>query len=85
MTSPTLQQLRIMVSEHFGVPEDKLDNQVSFTELGLDSLTLVEFMFAIEDHYDIGVDHASAMADPTLNGLAKLVDQLNAEKTALAA
>lgn len=85
MTSPTLQQLRTMVSEHFGVAEDKLDNQVSFTELGLDSLTLVEFMFAIEDHYDIGVDHAAAMADPTLNGLAKLVDQLNAAKTAVPA
>lgn len=85
MTSPTLQQLRTMVCEHFGVTEDKLDNQVSFTELGLDSLTLVEFMFAIEDHYDIDVDHAAAMAEPTLTGLAKLVDKLNAEKTAVPA
>lgn len=85
MTTTTLQQLRAMVCEHFGVAEDKLDNQVSFTDLGLDSLTLVEFMFAIEDRYDIGIDHAAAMADPTLNGLATLVDKLNAEKTALAA
>ena len=82
--NPTLFNLRQMVSQHFGVPEDKLDDQISFTELGLDSLTLVDFMFAVEDHYLIDIDHATAMASPTLGGLAVLVDKLCADKVSAA-
>lgn len=83
--SPTLEQLRAMVVKHLGLEAETLDDTLPFAELGLDSLTLVDFMFAVEDHYLIGIDHDKAMAEPTLQGLARLVDELCAAKTAAAA
>lgn len=81
----TLEQLRTMVIKHLGLAADQLDDGLPFAELGLDSLTLVDFMFAVEDHYLINIDHDKAMAEPTLQGLARLVDALCAAKLAPAA
>lgn len=80
--STTLEQLRALVVQHLGLEARQLDDALPFAELGLDSLTLVDFMFAVEDHYLINIDHDQAMAEPTLQGLARLVDQLRAAKTA---
>lgn len=74
--SNTLESLRQLACRELGLQDSELDSHASFADLGLDSLMLVDFMFAVEDHYLIQIDHDTAMKAPTLAGLAALVDSL---------
>ena len=82
MSSPTLDQLCSIAQRELGaeVPADKVDTP--FAELGLDSLGLVDFMFTVEDEFHINIEHDLALKNPTLAGLAVLVDELLAAKAA---
>ncbi|WP_369294344.1 acyl carrier protein [Klebsiella pneumoniae] len=46
----------------------------------MDSLGLVDFMFTVEDHFKVNIEHDRALQNPTLAGLATLVDELLAAK-----
>jgi acyl carrier protein len=83
--SPTLDQLCTIAQRELGA--DALTDQVDtpFSELGLDSLGLVDFMFTVEDHFHVNIEHDRALANPTLSGLASLVDELLAAKAQPAA
>ncbi len=74
--SNTLEELRQLACHDLGMSADDLKNDVTFAELGLDSLMLVDFMFAVEDKFHIEIDHDAAMKQPTIAGLAALVDTL---------
>lgn len=78
--SDTLEKLLAMAHQNMGLEDGKIDPDVTFTDLGLDSLSLVDFLFSVEDEYKIDIDHQRAMAQPTLTGLAALVDELVANK-----
>ena len=86
--SNTLDQLCSIAQRELGAEalNDKVDTP--FSELGMDSLGLVDFMFTVEDHFHINIEHDRALQNPTLTGLAALVDELlaaKAEPTAAAA
>jgi acyl carrier protein len=83
--STTLEQLFQMARKELDLQDEKIDAQASFTDLGLDSLMLVDFLFSVEDRYGIEIDHDRVLAKPTLAGLAALVDDLVAERRPLAA
>ncbi|MCF8206818.1 MAG: acyl carrier protein [Methylotenera sp.] len=72
----TLEQLCTLAQRELGAEglTDKVDTP--FVELGLDSLGLVDFMFTVEDHFHVNIEHDRALANPTLSGLATLVDEL---------
>lgn len=78
--STTLDQLCTIAQRELGAEalSDKVDTP--FAELGLDSLGLVDFMFTVEDHFHVSIEHDRALAHPTLTGLAALVDELLAAK-----
>ena len=78
--SNTLDQLRQLACHDLGMTADELKNDATFAELGLDSLMLVDFMFAVEDKFLVQIDHDTAMKQPTIAGLAALVDTLLADK-----
>jgi len=73
MTTPIITVLRELIVDRFDVPAEGLDNDTPFTALGLDSLGLVDFMFQVEDRFQVVIDYEQAMVNPTLNGLARLV------------
>lgn len=75
-----LENLRRHIVDHFDVPPEGLDDQTPFTAMGLDSLGLVDFMFQVEDLYNVRIEHDQAMAEPTLAGLARLVARLQDEQ-----
>ena len=79
--SNTLEQLCTIAQRELGAEalSDKVDTP--FSELGLDSLGLVDFMFTVEDHFHVNIEHDRALQTPTLAGLATLVDELLAAKT----
>ena len=78
--SNTLEQLCSIAQRELGA--EALNDKVAtpFAELGLDSLGLVDFMFTVEDHFHVNIEHDRALQNPTLAGLATLVDELLAAK-----
>lgn len=76
----TLEELCHLAQRELGaeVLSDKVETP--FAELGLDSLGLVDFMFTVEDHFHVSIEHDRALQNPTLAGLAALVDELLAAK-----
>lgn len=83
--STTLEQLLHLVQQELGTTVTPAQTALPFSELGLDSLGLVDFMFTVEDHWGVQIDHDRALAEPTLTGLAALVDELLAAKKAVPA
>ncbi|MFG6486415.1 acyl carrier protein [Roseateles sp. BYS78W] len=83
--SNTLDQLCTIAQRELGA--EALTDQVDtpFVELGMDSLGLVDFMFTVEDHFHVSIEHDRALQNPTLSGLAALVDELLAAKAEPAA
>jgi acyl carrier protein len=79
--SNTLDQLCTIAARELGAEALNDKVQTPFSELGLDSLGLVDFMFTVEDHFHVNIEHDRALQNPTLAGLATLVDELLAAKT----
>ena len=73
----TLRELQSIISQHFGVPMADLDPERSMDAFGLDSLSVIELMFNIEDHYGIKLPEDGPKVS-TLNELVSWVDSVRA-------
>lgn len=80
----SLKELQDLIQEKYGLDPATLDPQASIRDKGLDSLALVELLFAVEDRFGITMPDADANVD-TLAQLAALVDKLVAAKAAATA
>jgi acyl carrier protein len=74
--SNTLDQLLTIAQRELGAESLADKTTTPFAELGMDSLGLVDFMFTVEDHFHVNIEHDKALQDPTLAGLARLIDEL---------
>ncbi|KPF70010.1 hypothetical protein IP84_03905 [beta proteobacterium AAP99] len=74
----TLQSIRDLITQEFGLPADAVKDDTPFAEMGMDSLTMVDFIFKVEDAFSVNIDFDAAQQDPTLAGFARLVDRLRA-------
>jgi acyl carrier protein len=77
----SLKELQDLIHEKFGIDPAELDPNASMREKGFDSLALVEFLFAIEDHFHIAMRDEDSNID-TLGELASAVDAIRAKQTA---
>jgi acyl carrier protein len=77
----SLKELQDLIQQKYGIEPSALDPNASIRGAGLDSLALVEFLFAVEDHFHISVPDQQGELD-TLADLAKLVDSLRATQRA---
>jgi len=64
-----------VLAEKYDVDEDKIQPEATLADLGLDSLMVVEFLFDVEDEFDIEVPDERAEFE-TLNEAAALIDEL---------
>ncbi len=64
-----------VLSEKYDVSPDAISPEATLTELGLDSLTVVELLFDVEDEFEIEVPEERATFQ-TLAEAAALVDEL---------
>ena len=80
----SLPELQKLIQEKYGLEAAQLDPTTPIREKGLDSLALVELLFAIEDHFGISLPDDQSHLD-TLGELAVLVDKLCAAKQAKSA
>ena len=61
--------------EKYEVDRDAISPEATLTELGLDSLTIVELLFDVEDEFEIEVPEERATFE-TLAEAAALVEEL---------
>ncbi len=77
----TLDALKKLIQDTFGIDSTTLAADTPLSEYGLDSLSLAELLFTIEEHFDL--DFPEDRQDiNTLAGLAGLIDELLAAKKA---
>ena len=67
--------LAAVLSEKYDVDRDAISPESTLTELGLDSLSVVELLFDVEDEFGIEVPEERANFE-TLAEAAALVDEL---------
>ncbi|MDO9074910.1 MAG: phosphopantetheine-binding protein [Rubrivivax sp.] len=77
----SLEELQHLIHETYGLDAAALAPNASMRGSGIDSLTLVEFLFAVEDKFGIAIPTESAKVD-TLSELAALIDKARASQTA---
>jgi acyl carrier protein len=77
----SLEEIQELLHTKYGIDRTALDPHASLRGHGIDSLALVEFLFAVEDHYGILVPEEHSNVD-TLAALAVVVDEIRASQTA---
>ena len=73
--------VRIVASE-FKLPPETLQPEARLDELGIDSLSVMELLFKIEDEFDIRVPN-DELALVTLGDVVSYVDSLIAHQAAI--
>ncbi len=78
MTAPVYDTLVNILVDQFEVSPDKMTGETVLEDLGLDSLALMEFVFALEDAFKLRIPEDKL--DPTqsgisLNQLTKIVEE----------
>ena len=64
-----------VLSEKYDVDGDVISPEATLTELGLDSLTVVELLFDVEDEFEVEIPEERATFE-TLAEAAALVEEL---------
>ncbi|MCE9658585.1 MAG: acyl carrier protein [Burkholderiales bacterium] len=83
MTRPTFAAISSVLADKFKVDADKVRPESTLEQLGLDSLALMEFVFAVEDRFDVRIPEERLdprQAGVTLDHLAQLIDEAVAAK-----
>lgn len=75
----TLDTIVHLAAREFAVAPETIATQTPVTELGIDSLSFVEFLFKLEDQFGIRFSDDPAAQPRTLFELAALVDRLRSE------
>jgi acyl carrier protein len=75
----TLDRLTHLIHDKFGVALDVIDPDAPFASYELDSLTVAELRFEIDDAFHVTVPDAAATTVATLRQLAELIDGLTAK------
>ncbi len=77
----TLDALKQLLHDQFGFDTATLDPAAPLVDYGLDSLSLAELMFTVEDHFDI--EFPPDRQDlPTLAAIVDVIDGLKLAKAA---
>ena len=74
----TLEEVRAMLVEEFGLPAGQVRAETKLTDLGIDSLATIEFIFLLEDRFNLKFGGDPAAVD-TVGDIASEVDRLQSE------
>lgn len=72
----TLDKIARLAARQFGLEPASIGIDVPVTEYGVDSLGLLEFLFALEEEFQVSFPEEPSDEPQTLRTLAELVDQL---------
>ena len=79
MTPDTFSIISTILEKSFHIPEQMIKHNTPLSDLGLDSLTLMEFVFAVEDKFGLRIPEEKL--DPrqvgiTLINLCSVIDEI---------
>jgi acyl carrier protein len=74
-TMDTLSRIQSMLSTEYGLPIEQLAPEQALADLGIDSLTTIEFMFKLEDAFSIRLSEERGDLS-TVRDIATLVDNV---------
>lgn len=77
----TVDELKGLIHENFGIEAAELNPARPLSEYGLDSLSLAELVFTVEKHFGIEVPDLGEEVR-TLCGLAGVIDNLRTQQAA---
>jgi acyl carrier protein len=83
MTLPTFAAISAVLAEKFKVDPARIEPATTLEQLGLDSLALMEFVFAVEDRFDVRIPEERLdprQAGVTLEQIARLIDEAAAAR-----
>ena len=75
----TLEKVKTLIAERFGLDKSELDSESQLEGLGLDSLAITEFMFDLEDAFTINLPYEKAEIR-TVQDIVCIVDHLITEQ-----
>ena len=78
----TLQKIKELAAAQFGTTADAIDDSAPLDQLGIDSLGFLEFLFELEDKFNIAIPQDAVANVKTLKALADVVDGLLAAPAA---
>jgi acyl carrier protein len=76
----TVEELKQLIHREYDIAIDTIDADAPFSSYNVDSLTLAEMIFAIEDQYQVTLPDTASTEVTTLAQMAALLDQLVAQK-----
>jgi len=53
MEQDLAQKIKALIAEHFGIDPEKLTPETEIASFGIDSLAMIEFMFQMEEKFNI--------------------------------
>lgn len=77
----TLERLTHLINDKFGVALEAIDPDAPFASYDLDSLTVAELMFEIDDAFHVTVPDDAVRTVTTLRELATMIDGLQPAAT----
>jgi acyl carrier protein len=75
----TLRAVQQLLIEEFGLQNDQVAPETRFNELGVDSLAKLEFMFLVEDRFELAHSELPVTI-ATVGGMAEHIDFLLAQQ-----
>lgn len=68
-----LDKLKSMIVERFGLKPDSVTASTTQSELGIDSIIMVDLMMDVEESFGIEFQNLQLPKDPSLNDIADLI------------
>jgi acyl carrier protein len=78
MSSAVYDKVKELLVEKFGVAEEEVSREATFSDLDLDSLDLVEFALAAEEEMGVRISDEEAEQLDTLDDTVKLLEEKGA-------
>jgi acyl carrier protein len=76
----TFDALKEIMVRDYELSPDSLTPETPLEEIDIDSLAVIELMFALEDEFDVIAEDAAAGDYTTLGDIADYIDELIAER-----
>ncbi len=75
----TLERIKTLFQKNFDFPEERLYPAATIESIGLDSLDKIEFMFALEEEFDIKIPDREVKLN-SIQDMVTVIERLVAEQ-----
>ena len=73
----TLQSMKVILTENFGLEPESLSRDANLEALDIDSLSMIEILFAVEDEFKVTIPSEPAAWRDQIQTMGDLVDYVD--------